>query len=117
MDLTFAREALAALEAYFASQEAPSKSEWHVTHNLFFPTEAARSAVEKTLAGFGLFTSYRDTTDDDLRPFWLDMMEPVPPNRTDVEARLRRVLEVLEGHDGEYNSFTLIGSRGEAFPE
>lgn len=116
MDLSFLQSDLQALEAYLASRADPSSSDWHVTHNMFLRTEASRSAVVKALETHGLFTSYQDVLDHGDFPFWLDMMERVSPTRVAVEASIQRVLEVLGVHDGDYNSFTVIGSRGESFP-
>ncbi len=116
MSLSFLREDLDSLAAFLGAATAPTESEWHITHNVFLPTEAARDAVERAVEPLGLFVSYRDEIDDDVRPFWLDLMERVPPSVTDVESCIQRVLDTLAKHDGEYNSFTIIGSRGESFP-
>lgn len=115
-DLAFARADLDALRRFFGDHSDPSRTEWHITHNIFLPTEAARDAVTARLKEEGLFVSYVDTLDDDVRPYWLDMMEQVPPDVAEVERRIRRVLVVLAQHDGELNSFTVIGSGGETFP-
>lgn len=116
ISLDFARRDLDALDRFFGEQSDALGSEWHITHVLFFPSEETRNIVETALEAHGMFVSYRDTIDDELRPFWLDIMEPVPPEIGEIEARMRRVLAVLSLHDGEYNSFSIIGSRGESFP-
>jgi hypothetical protein len=115
-DLAFLRQDLDAVAAYFAGRPDRAVSEWHITHNTFHRTQETRAQTQAALQSHGLWTSYEDEVDGD-RPFWLDLMERVPPDAAVVAERIARVVDVLGKNDGEYNSFTLIGSRGESWPE
>jgi hypothetical protein len=113
-DLSFLQPQLDALGAYFEARAGTS--EWHITHNTFHRSAEARRAVEARLGAHGVHTSYLDEIDDPERPFWLDSMERVPPDVGEISVRIARVIDALAAADGEYNSFTLIGSGGESWP-
>lgn len=115
-DLGFLASDLQLLVTYFAELPDASASDWHITHNTFHRTNTTRTEVEAALEKHGLFTSYIDETDDADFPHWLDMMEPVAADAGAVRERIARVVDVVTAAGSEYNSFTLIGSRGESFP-
>lgn len=115
-ELAFVARDLEAVRAAWAAHPSPRETEWFVLHQLFFPTEEARRRAEEALAALDLMTSYRDRYGGDELPFFLEMMERLPPEIPALALRVRRVLAAIAPLGGDYNAFTVSGSGGESLP-